>query len=190
MILQKNDPYRKPSFSLMNRIKRQLWNTVWLFLFRPSPKLFHVWRIVLLKLFGAKIGKGCRIHSTAKIWAPWNLICADVVAIADEVIIYNPSLVTLGSHCIVSQQAYLCGAAHDYNDSSFPLISAPIKLEAYSWVCARATVQMGVTFSEGAILGLNGVATKNLEPWTVYGGIPAKKIKARKCHHDEYQSEN
>ncbi|HEY9825446.1 MAG TPA: hypothetical protein V6D19_08365 [Stenomitos sp.] len=101
------------------------------------------------------------------------------MAIADEAIIYNPSLVFLGSHSIVSQQAYLCGASHDYNDPTFPLISAPIYMEAYSWVCARATVQMGVTLAEGSILGLGSIATKNLESWTIYAGIPAKKIKSR-----------
>lgn len=59
------------------------------------------------------------------------------------------------------------------------MISAPIVVEKYAWICARATVQMGVTISEGAILGLGAVATKDLEPWSIYAGVPAKKIKNR-----------
>ena len=179
MILQENDPYQGPSFSLGNRLLRALWGIVYTLLFRLSPRPLHVWRIMLLRLFGAKIGYGCHIYPGAKIWAPWNLQCEDVVAIADEAIIYNPSLVTLKSHSTVSQQAYLCGASHDYNDPEFKLISAKIVLSEYSWVCARATVQMGVALGEGAVLALGAVATKDLDAWGVYAGIPAKKINER-----------
>jgi putative colanic acid biosynthesis acetyltransferase WcaF len=85
----------------------------------------------------------------------------------------------MGSHAIVSQQAYICGATHDYNDPSFPLISFPMSLGAYSWVCARASVCPGVNVGEGAVLGLGSVATHDLEPWTVYAGVPAQPVKQR-----------
>lgn len=178
--MHERDPYKQPAFSIYNRVARGLWTLVYTTLFRPSPRLLYGWRNFLLRLFGAHIGKGCRIYPKAEIWAPWNLICEDVVAVADGAIIYNPSTVKLASHCIVSQQAYLCGASHDFDDPAFPLISAPISLGAYSWVCARATVQPGVSLGEGAILGLGGIATKHLEPWAIYGGIPARKLKNRK----------
>jgi putative colanic acid biosynthesis acetyltransferase WcaF len=177
--LQNIDPFIQPNFTYKNRFARLFWNIVYTFLFQFSPRPFHFWRSFLLSCFGAKIGNGCHIYPKAKIWAPWNLICEDVVAIADEAIIYNPSPIFLGSHCIISQQAYLCGASHDYNDPTFPVISAPIHIGAYSWVCARAIVQMGITLEEGSILGLGSIATKNLESWTIYAGIPAKKIKLR-----------
>lgn len=176
------DPYSRPAFSFKNRAGRALWNLVYMLLFRPSPRPFHDWRNFLLKCFGARIGKGSHVYPKARIWAPWNLVCEDVVAIADDAVIYNPSMVWMGSHCTVSQQAYICGATHDYDDPDFPLISAQIRLGPYSWVCARATVQMGVTIGEGAILALGGVATKNLDDWTIYGGIPARKIKLRLKH--------
>ena len=178
-ILTNIDPYTQPSFSLKNRLARLVWTLVYTFFFRASPRPLHPWRSFLLRCFGAKIGKSCHIYPAAKIWAPWNLVCEDVVAIADEAIIYNPSLIFLGSHCVLSQQAYICGASHNYNDPSFPIVSAPIRIGAYAWICARATIQMGVDVSEGAILGLGAIATKNLEPWSIYVGIPAQKIKAR-----------
>ncbi|MBL0225851.1 MAG: putative colanic acid biosynthesis acetyltransferase [Geobacteraceae bacterium] len=174
------DAYLIPAFSVSNRIARFVWGIVYAALFRPSPRPFHRWRVFLLRCFGARIGSGCAVYPKSEVWAPWNLVCEDVVAVADGAIIYNPSQITLGSHCIVSQQAYLCGATHDHEDPNFPLISAPITLEAYSWVCARATVQPGITLGKGAILGLGAVATKDLEPWSIYGGIPARKLKNRK----------
>jgi putative colanic acid biosynthesis acetyltransferase WcaF len=173
------DPHTQPSFSLSNRLRRLLWGILYTLLFRYSPRPFHAWRSFLLRCCGASLGESCHIYPKSIIWAPWNLICEDLVAIADEANIYNPDKVYLGSHCIISQAAYLCGASHDYESAAFPLISAPITVGPYAWICARATLQMGVTVGEGAILGLGAVATKDLEPWFVYAGIPARKIKRR-----------
>jgi putative colanic acid biosynthesis acetyltransferase WcaF len=107
------------------------------------------------------------------------LRCANQVTLGDGAEIYNPSVITLQSHAIVSQNAYLCGATHDYDDPAFPLYSLPMTLGAYSWVCARACVAPGVNLGAGAILGMAAVATRDLEPWSVYAGNPAKKIKDR-----------
>lgn len=177
-----NDPYNQPAFSFKNRLARVLWGVVNVFLFRPSPRVFFGWRNLLLRLFGARIAIGCHIYAKAEIWAPWNLVCEPLATIADGAIIYNPCIVTMGTHSIVSQQAYICGASHDINLPDFPLISAPITLGAYSWVCARATVMPGVELGERAVLALGAVATKSLEPHTVYGGVPAKKIGMRTQH--------
>lgn len=176
---QPDDPYLRPSFSLSNRMGRLAWSIIWTLLFRPSPRPFHSWRAFLLRGFGAELGPNCHFYPRSRVWAPWNLVCADGVTLGDEAEIYNPSLVTMGSHAIVSQQAYICGATHDYNDPAFPLISFPMSLGAYSWVCARASVSPGVNVGEGAVLGLGSVATRDLEAWTVYAGVPAQPVKQR-----------
>lgn len=176
---QSVDPYLIPSFSLSNRLGRAAWALCYALLFRPSPRPFHAWRSFLLRCFGAKLGPHCHIYSKSRIWAPWNLVCADGVTLGDDAEIYNPSLVTMGSHAIVSQQAYICGATHDYNDPAFPLVSFPMFLGAYCWVCARASVCPGVNVGEGAVLGLGSVATRDLSPWMVYAGVPAQPIKQR-----------
>ena len=174
-----SDPYLAPAFSVRNRLARLLWGVVYTLLFRPSPRPFHAWRSFLLRCFGAKIGKSCHIYPAAKIWAPWNLVCDYQATIADGATVYNPKLVRLGIHAIISQEAYLCGATHDYEDPAFPLTSAEIRVGDYAWICARATVQSGVSVGEGAVLALGGVASRNLDPWTVYAGVPARPIKKR-----------
>lgn len=168
-----------PSYSILNRAFRAIWAVVYVLFYRPSPRPFHGWRIFLLRLFGAKLGQKCHFHRTVRVWAPWNLVCADRVCVADGVELYNPSLLTLGSHVIVSQGAYVCGATHLYNDPSFRLVSYPMIFEAYSWICARAIVSPGVNIGRGAVLGLGSLATRDLEPFGVYAGIPARKIKER-----------
>jgi putative colanic acid biosynthesis acetyltransferase WcaF len=155
---------------------------VWLLLYRPSPRPMHGWRSMLLRLFGATMGSNCHFYPKARIWAPWNLVCADQVTAADGVEIYNPAPMHFGSHAIVSQDAYLCGATHDYNSAAFPLVAYEMRFGAYCWVCARASVGPGVTMGEGAVLGMSSVATRSMEPWTVYAGNPAIALKARTRH--------
>ena len=125
------------------------------------------------------MGAKCHFYPGSRVWAPWNLICADQVSAADGVEIYNPAPIRFGSHAIVSQQAYICGATHDYDDPAFPLIAYAMTFGDYSWICARASVAPGVDVGEGAVLGLGSVATRNLDPWTVYAGVPATKVKER-----------
>lgn len=176
------DPYLAPSTSLGNRLARLLWAVVYWCFFRPSPRPLHAWRAGLLRCFGARLGPHCHIYPGAQIWAPWRLVCEDAVGVADGAIIYNPAGIHLASHCVISQQAYLCGATHDFDDPAFSMISKPIRIGAYAWVCARAAVSPGVSLGEGAVLGMNSVATRSLDPWTVYGGIPARAIRMRKRH--------
>jgi putative colanic acid biosynthesis acetyltransferase WcaF len=173
------DPYLVPAFPLSNRLRRAFWGFVYVVFFRTSPRPFHAWRAFLLRCFGAQLGKNCHIYGRARIWAPWNLTCDDQATIGDEAIVYNPERITLGSHAIISQQAYLCGATHDYEDPQFPLVASPISIGPYAWICARATVQPGVTVGEGAVLALGSVATRDLKSWTVYAGVPARKVKDR-----------
>lgn len=134
---------------------------------------------MLLRLFGAKMGSGCHFYPSGKVWAPWNLVCEDCCTLADGAEIYNPSPIYLESHCVISQQAYVCGATHDYNDPEFPMISYSMRLGAYSWICARASIAPGVRIGAGAVLGLGSVATQDLAPWTVYCGVPAMEVKLR-----------
>ena len=176
------DAYTRPAFSFGNRAKRLVWNITWLVLFRLSPRPFHAWRAMLLRLFGATLGPDCHFYPAARVWAPWNLICADHVAAGDGVEIYNPSPMHFASHVILSQDAYLCGATHDYNDPTFPLLSYQMSFGAYAWICARASVGPGVNVGEGAVLGLGSVATRDLKPWTVYAGVPAVEVKSRRRH--------
>jgi putative colanic acid biosynthesis acetyltransferase WcaF len=177
-----DNPYFRPSFSLKDRLVRLLWQMAYLLLYRISPRPLHAWRSMLLRLFGAKMGSGCHFYPSGRVWAPWNLACEDGCTLADQAEIYNPSPIYLESHCIVSQQAFICGATHDYNHPDFPMISYSMRLGAYSWICARASVSPGVLVGEGAVLGLGAVAHQNLEPWTVYSGAPAVKVKMREKH--------
>ena len=59
------------------------------------------------------------------------------------------------------------------------LIFADVTFEKYSGCGVNCSVMPGVTFGEGSILGANSLAVKDLEPWTIYVGSPAKPVKKR-----------
>ena len=172
-------PSQRPSFSLGNRLARLAWMVMAALFFRLSPRPMHAWRALLLRCFGAKLGKGVHVYPKVKVWAPWNLTCADFAGIGDGAEIYNPAPMHFGEFCVVSQDSYICGATHDYNDPAFPLLAFEMRVGARAWICARACVAPGVQVGEGAVLGLASVATRNLEPWTVYAGAPAVAVKVR-----------
>ena len=168
------------TFSLKNKVGRLLWNIIYFFFFRPAllPQL-NFWRIFLLKLFGAKIGEKSIVYPTAKIWAPWNLAIGKRVCIGPNTEIYNPLLVRIGNKVTISQKSYICGGSHDTSKIILPFIAKQINIHDYVWICADSFVAMGITIGEGAIVGARSSVFKNVEPWSIVGGNPAKFIKER-----------
>ncbi|MEE1081037.1 MAG: putative colanic acid biosynthesis acetyltransferase [Bacteroidales bacterium] len=170
----------KDSITLSNKLGRLLWNVCCLILFRPfAGPLFWRWRNVVLRLFGAKVGAGCKVSNSAKIWAPWNLELGRMVCLGPGCKIYSADKICIDDKVTISQGAYLCSASHDISSLNKPLITAPVKIERFAWICADAFVGMGVTIGEGAVVGARAAVFKDVEPWTVVGGNPARVIKKR-----------
>ena len=166
-------------FSLGNRFARFIWGIAYLLLFRFSPRPFHAWRALLLRCFGAKLGRNCHIYPKVEIWAPWNLECGDEAGVADRVILYNQAPIRLGRRVVISQGSHLCTGTHDYNSPDFTLRTYPIVVQPLAWICAEAFVHPGVTIGEGAVIGARAVVTRNMPEWMVCAGNPCAPIKAR-----------
>ena len=99
--------------------------------------------------------------------------------LASNVDCYNVAPIHIGANTTISQGAYLCTASHDISNPLNPLIIAPITIEDQAWVAADAFISMGVTVGQGAVIGARAAVFKNVEPWTVVGGNPAKFLKKR-----------
>jgi putative colanic acid biosynthesis acetyltransferase WcaF len=134
---------------------------------------------MLLKFFGAKIGKGLVIKPAVNIKYPWKLLVGDDVWIGEGVWIDNLDLVTLGDNVCLSQGALILCGNHNYKKTTFDLITLPVLLEAGVWIGAKAIVCPGVTCSTHAVLAVGSVANKNLDAYSVYQGNPALKVKER-----------
>ena len=166
--------------SIKNKFHRLLWGIGCALFFKPfKGPFFWRWRNSVLRMAGANIGRGCKISSSAHIWAPWNLTTGQFTAIGSNAIIYNPAHITLGSKVVISQYAYLCSASHDITSSSNRLVTAPIEISSFAWIATDAFIGMGVKVGEGAVIGARAAVFKDVEPWTVSGGNPAKFLKKR-----------
>lgn len=173
------DTKPRPTFSFGNRFRRAIWNTVCALFFRPTPRTAHAWRAMILRMFGAKIGKHVHVYSKVSIWAPWNLIIEDYVGVANGANLYSMATIHLRARCVISQGAHLCSGTHDYEDSDFTLYALPITVGERAWICAEAFLGPGVEIGEGAVIGARAVVTKSMPEWMVCAGNPCKPLKPR-----------
>ena len=170
----------KNGLSRKNQIARFLWTITWTLLARPLPRsLGNAWKLFLLRLFGAKVHSKAVVYSSVRIYIPWNLEMDEYSCLAPEVDCYNVAKIKIGAHSTVSQKSYLCAASHDISKSHNPLITAPIILEDQTWIGAGCFIGMGVTIGQGAVVGATASVFKDVNPWTIVGGNPAKFIKKR-----------
>lgn len=173
------------SFSIGNydkgasKFKQVLWFFVNAFFVRASWNPFMGFKILLLKIFGAKIGKGLIIKNNVIIKFPWYLTVGDNCWIGENVWIDNIDKVTICSNVCISQGAMLLTGNHDYTDPKMPYRNAPITIKDGAWIGAKAIVCPGISVGECAILTVGSIATKNLEPFGIYQGTPAQKIRQR-----------
>ena len=163
-----------------NKFVRIVFSATWVFLARWMPRfIFNRWRAFLLRCFGAGVGRGCRITSSAQIWVPSRLRIGNNVWIDKDVNLYDVDLITIGDNAIVSDGAYICTASHDIASANFALTTAPVEIGAGAWVAAKAIVLPGVKIGEGAVVAAGAVVTRDVAPWTVVGGNPARVIGTR-----------
>lgn len=163
-----------------HQLVRMLWCVVWGLLARPLPRsVGSGWKRCLLRAFGARIAPTAVVYSSARVYYPANLVMEAYSCLASDVDCYNVAPVRIGANSTVSQGAYLCTASHDITNPLNPLITAPITVEGQAWIAAGAFVGMGVTVGEGAVVGARSAVFKDVEPWTVVGGNPARFIKKR-----------
>jgi len=171
--------FDKGSFKVgAGRLKQFLWYTTDILFFKSRMMPASTILVTLLRLFGAKIGKGVRIKPGIHIKYPWKLEVGNYSWLAD-CYIENLDWVIIGPNCCISQKAILITGNHNYSNTNFDLMVSPIVLAEGAWVGAAAKVCPGVTLQSHAVLTMGSVATKDLSPYAVYQGNPAVKVKER-----------
>jgi putative colanic acid biosynthesis acetyltransferase WcaF len=161
----------------------QVMRVLWAFsgpLFRLSLRPMWGWRRGLLRLFGARIGIQAHICPSARITMPWNIEIGPFAALGDHTIIYALGKIVIGSRATISQGAHLCAGTHDIGDPTRPLLTPPITIGTDAWICADAFVGPDVVVGEGAIVGARAVAMKDVPPYAIVVGNPARQIGTTK----------
>jgi putative colanic acid biosynthesis acetyltransferase WcaF len=135
-------------------------------------------RVALLRLFGARIGTGCRFVHPLRVKSPWNLEVGDNCWFGVDVWIYNQALIRIGSNVCISQGTFLSAGSHDMS-TTMDLRVAPIVIEDGVWITSKCVVQMGVTIGRSAVVTPLSVVHRSLDPEGVYGGNPCRFIRNR-----------
>ena len=160
-------------------LKEGFWILASLLLFQLCPLKLSGLKCAVLRLFGAKVGRGVVIKPRVIITFPWKLTVGDHVWLGEECWLLNLERIVIGSNVCISQRAFLCTGSHNYKLSTFDLITKPITVEDGAWIGAGCWVGPGVTAGADSVLTAGSVATKDLEPGGIYQGNPAVLLKQR-----------
>lgn len=167
----------------LDRGKPSWYEAIWYLVkcvFFVSPLPWPIaWRRGLLRLFGAKVGKGVVIKPRANIHFPWKLELGEYCWIGEEVFILNFESVRVGAHACLSQRVFLCGGNHDYQNREFRYRNGPITIGEAAWVGAQTFVAPGVSIAEDAVVAACSVVTRDLPAAMVCAGNPCQAIKPR-----------
>ena len=165
-------------------LKVQMWWFTQSFFFGSSPQFMYKWRILLLRLFGASIGKGVIIRPSVKITYPWKLTIGDYAWIGDNVELYTLGEIVIGNNTVVSQRSYICTGSHDYTIPTFDIFSLKTVIEDEAWVATDVYVAPGVTIGRGAVIGARSSVFSDMPAGMICVGSPAKPIKPRITDED------
>jgi len=160
--------------------KVYVWHFVNYFVFNSALPWPYSLKRALLRIFGAKVDEGLIIKTKVRIKNPWRLVIGAHCWIGESVWIDNLEDVAIGNNVCLSQGSMLLTGNHDYTLSDFPYRLGKITLEDGVWIGAKSVVCPGVVCKSHSILTVNSVATKELNPWTIYSGNPAVSVRARK----------
>lgn len=170
---------RRAPPSIGDKLKRALWQGVWLLAFRLTPVPLHAWRRIVLRLFGSQIAPRSAIYPSVRVWAPWNLHIGEAATIGPDVNLYNVASIRIGEDAVISQGSHLCTATHDHQSADFALMVAPIDIEPNAWVAAEAFIAPGITIGASAVIGARSTVTRSVTDFTIVAGSPAAPIGTR-----------
>lgn len=160
-------------------VRRAAWYAVNALLFDSWLLPFSGPKRALLRLFGARVGRGVVIKPRINIKYPWHLVLGDHVWLGEGVWLDSLARISVGDNVCISQEAYVLTGNHDYRDARFGLMVEPVTIEAEAWIGARAVVCPGAYACRGAVLAAGSVLRGTAEPGGVYQGNPAARTRAR-----------
>jgi putative colanic acid biosynthesis acetyltransferase WcaF len=157
----------------------QLWWLVQATLFHGSPQVMYGFRRWLLRVFGARIGKGVMLRPTVEVTYPWKLTIGDWSWIGDHATLYTLGEIHIGANAVVSQHSYICSASHDYTAPAFEIYDDPVHIESEAWVASHVFVAPGVKIGRGAVIGARSVVLNDMPEMMLCAGYPAKPLRHR-----------
>lgn len=130
-------------------------------------------------LLGAVIGRGAHIYGLVEVRNPWRLNLGRNSVVGEHCLLDCRRGLNIDENVNISSGVWIWTLHHDMNDPEFKAVGEPVNIQSYSWICSRATILPGVTIGEGAVVAAGAVVTSDVEPYTIVGGVPARRIGER-----------
>jgi len=129
----------------------------------------------------ARIEKDAIVYYGAELRAPEGLIVGKGSIIGDCCRLDSRFGIEIGRYANFSTGVWIWTAQHDYNSPTFSTSGkcGKVVIGDRAWIGSRVIILPGVTIGEGAVVASGAVVTKDVEPYTLVGGVPAKKIGER-----------
>ena len=165
-------PTRRTVWTPIELFIRIIWGTFARILWVLFPPL----RSVLLRLFGAKIGRNCKFAKSVDIIIPWNLDIGDGCRFSDDVILYSLGPIIIGDNVRIDTRAHLCAGTHDMKDTTFPLLRPPIVIGSGTFIGIDAYIGPDVRVGTNCTIWPRASVFKNAEDNTELSGNPARIV--------------
>lgn len=146
----------------------------------------HYFRRFFYRVAGVKIGKGSTFHMGTRFYNPKNIVIGDDSIIGEGTVLDGRDLLKIGNHVDIASEVMIYNAEHDVQSDDLGAVFAPVIIEDYVFIGPRAIILPGVRVGKGAVVGAGAVVTKDVSPFRIVGGVPAKEIKERTNKNPNY----
>jgi len=147
----------------------------------------HLFRLLIYKAAGMKIGQDSRIHIGARFFDLTNIEIGQDTIIGDNAFLDGRDKLIIGDHVDIASQVMIYNSEHDINSEDFHAISAPVVIEDYIFIGPRVIILPGVRIGKGAVIAAGAVVTKDVADYKIVGGVPAQVIGERKIKDSHYR---
>lgn len=147
----------------------------------------HWTRRLFYRLAGVKIGKGSTIHMWANFFNPKGVSIGEDTIIGDHCFLDGRAPLQIGDHVDIASQVLIYNSKHDIQSKDFRPIEQSVEIGDYVFIGPRVIIQPGVKIGKGAVVAAGAVVTKDVLPFKIVGGVPAKEIGERKIKKLHYR---
>jgi maltose O-acetyltransferase len=147
----------------------------------------HHFRRWCYRLAGVKIGKGSTIHMGAVFYDPRGIIIGEDTIIGEKAVLDGREKIMIGNHVDIASEVMIYNSQHDIEDENFQAVNAPVRIDDYVFIGPRTIILPGVKIGKGAVIAAGAVVTKDVPPFAICGGVPAKIIGERRLKTLKYK---
>lgn len=147
----------------------------------------HSVRHTFYSFAGIKIGKGSTIHMWASFFQPKNISIGEDTTVGDHIFLDGRAALAIGNHVDIASSVMIYNSEHDLESETFKAREEAVVVEDYVFIGPRAIILPGVRIGKGAVIAAGAVVTKDVLPFSIVGGVPAKVIGERKNKKPSYK---